>query len=123
MIQLYISYIYTYEHQYIHNKHVLTPTNYTLYTPTNIFRREELQHFLQGLRISFSKRKWSLIFREIDRDYDNEITFDELLLFVFPNNSQAKEDEKNRDRAVGRLIAKRVGIEFRQDSEAQDRLE
>lgn len=82
-----------------------------------------MQHFLEGLRISFSKRKWSLIFREIDRDYDNEITFPELLLFVFPDNSRAKQEEQTRDRKVGRLIAQRVNKEFTADAASQERLE
>ena len=67
--------------------------------------REELQHFLQGIRISFTKRRWDQIFHEIDANFDDEITFDELLLFVFPDVNAGQEQERRRLQAIGGRLA------------------
>lgn len=68
--------------------------------------REELQHFLQGIRISFTKRRWDQIFHEIDANFDDEITFDELLLFVFPHVNAGQEQERRRLQAIGGHLVK-----------------
>lgn len=41
------------------------------------------------MKITFSRKKWSAIFSEIDKNYDNEIAFEELFIFLFPNHDRA----------------------------------
>lgn len=45
--------------------------------------------FMTELDISFSNRRWRQIFNEIDRNHDDEISFDELFLFLFPTHDEA----------------------------------
>ena len=37
--------------------------------------RSEFQSFIESLGITFSLRKWNQIFREIDRNFDDEVIF------------------------------------------------
>ena len=46
--------------------------------------REELKSFLMDLGISFSRRKWRKIFRELDRNCDDQISVEEMVNFLFP---------------------------------------
>jgi hypothetical protein len=41
------------------------------------------------MKITFSKKKWAAIFAEIDKNYDDEIAFEELFVFLFPNHDKA----------------------------------
>lgn len=41
------------------------------------------------MKITFSRKKWSPIFSEIDKNYDDEIAFEELFIFLFPNHDRA----------------------------------
>ncbi len=41
------------------------------------------------MKITFSRKKWSAIFTEIDKNYDDEIAFEELFIFLFPNHDRA----------------------------------
>jgi hypothetical protein len=43
----------------------------------------------------------SAIYREIDRNYDDQISFDELFLFLFPDHDEALAREIKRLKIVG----------------------
>jgi Ca2+-binding EF-hand superfamily protein len=55
-----------------------------------IFSRAEFQVFLHDLDITFSRRRWDQIFKEIDKNFDDEISLEELFLFIFPNHDNAR---------------------------------
>ena len=50
--------------------------------------REELKSFLVDIGISFSRRKWRKIFRELDRNCDDQISVEEMVNFLFPKERQ-----------------------------------
>lgn len=56
--------------------------------------RKEFKLFLTELQIHFSNKRWRQIFGEIDKNFDNEISFDELFLFLFPDHDEAKVSEE-----------------------------
>lgn len=41
---------------------------------------------MDRLDINFSRKKWKQIYHEIDRNYDDQVSFDEFILFLFPHN-------------------------------------
>ncbi len=41
---------------------------------------------MDRLEIHFSRKKWKQIYHEIDRNYDDQVSFDEFILFLFPDN-------------------------------------
>jgi hypothetical protein len=63
--------------------------------------RGELQLFLEALGITLSRSRWRVIFREIDRNYDDQISYDELFLFLFPDDINAKAEERKRLKRIG----------------------
>jgi hypothetical protein len=67
-------------------------------------KRKEFQMLLNSLDIHFSRKKWALIFKEVDHNFDDEISLEELLLFIFPDHDVAKKAEKKRMK----IIAARV---------------
>ncbi len=40
---------------------------------SNALTRKEFQLFLEAMGITFSRKRWQTIFRNIDRDYDNTV--------------------------------------------------
>ena len=44
------------------------------------------------------------IYREMDRNYDDQISFDELFLFLFPDHDEALMREKRRLKTVGERV-------------------
>jgi hypothetical protein len=68
---------------------------------SNLLSRREFQIFLEALGITFSRRKWSAIFVQIDLNNDDEISFKELFLFLFPDNDVAKKEELRRLKIKG----------------------
>ena len=58
--------------------------------------RKEFRRFLRAMKITFSKKKWRLIFNLIDKNYDDEIAFDEFFVFLYPNSNSALEKEEIR---------------------------
>jgi Ca2+-binding EF-hand superfamily protein len=52
--------------------------------------RAEFQVFLHDLDITFSRRRWDQIFKEIDKNFDDEISLEELFLFIFPGHDNAR---------------------------------
>ena len=73
---------------------------------SNLLSRSEFQIFLETLGISFSRKKWSQIFAEIDLNNDDEISFKELFLFLFPDNDTAKLEETRRLKRIGQHARK-----------------
>lgn len=61
-----------------------------------LLSRLEFKVFLEEMHISFSNKRWKQIFREIDRNFDDEISFDELFIFIFPDNDEAASREAKR---------------------------
>eukprot|EP01035_Chromulina_nebulosa_P021149 gene21149-27403_t len=55
----------------------------------NTLRRSELQLFVEAMGITFSRKRWRQMFRQIDSDNDDSISFEELVLFVFPEHNAA----------------------------------
>jgi hypothetical protein len=51
---------------------------------------------MNAMDISFSRKKWKQIYREIDRNYDDFISFEEFFLFLFPAHDIAQALEKKR---------------------------
>ncbi len=41
---------------------------------------------MDKLDINFSRKKWKQIYHEIDRNYDDQVSFDEFIFFLFPDN-------------------------------------
>ncbi len=68
---------------------------------SNLLSRQEFQIFLEALGITFSRQKWTQIFVEIDLNNDDEISFRELFLFLFPDNNMAKLEEIKRLKMIG----------------------
>ena len=60
------------------------------------------------MEISFSRKKWERIFREIDRNYDSEISFQEFFLFLFPDHDLALALEMRRLKVISRRVASRA---------------
>merc|ERR1712023_120933 len=63
---------------------------------SDLLSRSEFKIFCVEMSISFSERRWRQIFREIDRNADNEISFDELFYFLYPDSTEAIEKERSR---------------------------
>lgn len=67
---------------------------------SSLLSRGEFRLFIEAMGVSFSKKRWMQIFREIDKNFDDEISFHELLLFLFPNNEIAMKKEEERIKEV-----------------------
>ena len=63
---------------------------------SDLLSRAEFKIFCTEMSISFSNKRWRQIFREIDKNGDNEISFDELFLFLYPDSQTAKDKENER---------------------------
>ena len=77
---------------------------------SELLSRSEFQIFLNSLGITFSRKKWTQIFTEIDRSHDNEISLTELFLFLFPDHDRAKTEEKNRLISIGERVKKKATL-------------
>jgi Ca2+-binding EF-hand superfamily protein len=62
--------------------------------------RSEFQVMMEALDITYSKKRWAQIFREIDRNYDDNISFEEFFLFIYPKNDNAIAAERKRLKLV-----------------------
>jgi Ca2+-binding EF-hand superfamily protein len=71
---------------------------------SQVLSREEFLSFCHAMGITFSKKKWRQIFREIDRDANDEVSYEELFLFLFPDNDAALNQEKRRARQRQRIV-------------------
>ena len=66
-----------------------------------------LTEFLQLseiLDVNFSKRRWKQIYRIIDKNFDNQVSFQEFYVFLYPEHELAKSLENRRMK----IIKKRV---------------
>ena len=63
---------------------------------SDVLSRHEFKTFCIELQINFSRRRWNQIFREIDKNGDNEITLDELIFFLYPESKELHEKEQRR---------------------------
>lgn len=77
---------------------------------SGLLSRNEFQLFLNELNITFSRRKWAQIYAEIDRDNSDEIDYDELFLFIFPDSNEAKRMEYKRIRNIEKRVSRKVEI-------------
>lgn len=59
---------------------------------------------MNAIDIHFSRRKWQQIFREIDLNYDDKISFEELFLFLFPNHDVGLALERKRMKILGHRV-------------------
>ena len=74
---------------------------------SDLLSRSEFKIFCVEMSISFSERRWRQIFREIDRNADNEISFDELFFFLYPDSTEAIEKEKSRLEELDEIAKKK----------------
>ena len=75
---------------------------------TGLLSRAEFQLFLNELNINFSRRKWSQIFAEIDKDNSDELDFDELLMFVFADTAEVKAMERARIAEIEKQVSSKA---------------
>jgi hypothetical protein len=81
---------------------------------TDALSRREFGLFMETMGVSFSNRKWEKIYREIDRNYDNEISLNEFLLFLYPDHDKALSDENKRLKAISQRVMDRASTLFAQ---------
>lgn len=55
--------------------------------------REEFVTMLRAMNIEFSVKRWRQILKQIDRNHDDNISLNEVLLFLFPEHLSAKKAE------------------------------
>lgn len=72
---------------------------------SNRLSRAEFEILMEKLDINFSKRKWKQIYHEIDRNYDDEVTFEEFFFFLFPNHDVSVALERKRMKIIKKRVA------------------
>lgn len=77
---------------------------------SNKLSRVEFEILMDRLEVNFSRKKWKQIYHEIDRNYDDEISFDEFFIFLFPNHDYAMANEIKRLKIVRSRIVQRQEI-------------
>ena len=75
---------------------------------SGLLSRKEFQTFLNELQISFSRRKWAQIYKEIDKDGSGELDYHELFLFIFPDSSLAQRLERKRIRDIQQRVSSKA---------------
>ena len=75
---------------------------------SNKLSRLEFETLMDMLHINFSRNKWKQIYHEIDRNYDDQVSFEEFILFLFPNHDVAKAMEVKRMKIIRKRLADRV---------------
>jgi len=63
---------------------------------SNELSRSEFTEFMRSLGMTFSQKKWTKIFHQIDINFDDNISFNEFLMFLFPDDDAAKAEENRR---------------------------
>lgn len=77
---------------------------------SNRLSRLEFEILMDKLDINFSKRKWKQIYHEIDRNYDDEVSFDEFFFFLFPNHDVSVAMERKRLKIIRRRVAAKTDV-------------
>lgn len=72
---------------------------------SNKLSRLEFEDLMYELDVYFSRKKWNQIFYEIDRNFDNNISFEEFFIFIFPEHAAAKAIETDRLDQVNRKMS------------------
>ena len=65
----------------------------------------EFFELINLMNVSFSKKKWRQIFRTIDKDGNDTISFHEMLLFLWPDDPLGLHKEQQRLRTVRKLAS------------------
>jgi len=84
---------------------------------SGLLSRSEFQLFLNELQITFSRRKWAQIYAEIDRDNSDEIDYDELFFFIFPDSHEAQRMERRRIRDIEKRVGRKADVLLQKQSE------
>lgn len=74
---------------------------------SNKLSRVEFEILMDRLEVNFSRKKWKQIYHEIDRNYDDEISFDEFFIFLFPSHDFAQANEIKRLKIVRSRVLQR----------------
>lgn len=69
--------------------------------------RLEFEGLMDRLDINFSRKKWKQIYHEIDRNYDDQVSFDEFILFLFPDNDVSTAMELKRMKVIKSSLEKK----------------
>jgi len=75
---------------------------------SDLLSREEFKIFLGNMGITFSRKMWRQIFHQVDENYDDEISFNELFIFLFPNHDKALAEELKRVKALRLSVKERL---------------
>lgn len=81
---------------------------------TGALSRREFRLCMESMGVSFSAQKWQRIYKEIDRNYDNEISLNEFLLFLYPEHDVALSMENRRLKAISMRVMDRAATLFQQ---------
>lgn len=77
---------------------------------TDALSRREFGLFMEAMGVSFSHKKWEKIYKEVDRNFDNEISLNEFLLFLYPHHDAAVTQENKRLKAISQRVMDRTSI-------------
>ena len=72
--------------------------------------RNEFQVMMEALDITYSKKRWTQIFKEIDRNFDDNISFEEFFLFIYPKNDNAIAAERKRLKIVRERVRTKATV-------------
>jgi len=86
---------------------------------SGLLSRNEFQIFLNELNITFSRRKWAQIFAEIDKDGSDELDYEELFLFIFPESNEAKKMEHRRRKEMENRVSRKADVLISQEKSRQ----
>lgn len=75
---------------------------------SNKLSRLEFEDLLHEFNLSFSRKKMRQIFHEIDRNFDDTISFNEFFIFLFPDHDVAKQIERDRLEVITRRVNSRM---------------
>lgn len=89
-----------------------SPVQRNRHPPLGRSVRSEFGRFMELMGISFSVKKWKKIFKEIDRNYDNEISLNEFLLFLYPDHDVALSQENKRLKVISQRVMDRANTIF-----------
>ncbi len=80
--------------------------------------RSEFQVMMEALDITYSKKRWAQIFKEIDRNFDDNISFEEFFLFIYPKNDNAIAAERKRLKIVRERVRSKSIVADRNSKES-----